>query len=128
MSDEPETTEPEGPAPVFGLLAEYKTTADLIHASKKVRDAGFRDWDTYTPFPVHGIEKAMGIKMTVLPWIVFGAGITGFATAEHGQGAANLLASFIIIPIPITGCCVRPSPAAMISITSGSPARTVRMR
>ena len=35
-----------------------------------MRDAGFRDWDTYTPFPVHGIDAAMGIKMTILPWIV----------------------------------------------------------
>jgi mono/diheme cytochrome c family protein len=89
MSDEPDNTEPEGPAPVFGILAEYKTTADLIHASKKVRDAGFRDWDTYTPFPVHGIEKAMGIKMTVLPWIVFGAGLTGFVTAVWLQWWTN---------------------------------------
>jgi mono/diheme cytochrome c family protein len=90
MSAEPTTNEPDdGPAPVFGLLAEYRTVPDLIHASKQVRDAGFRDWDTYTPFPVHGIEKAMGIKMTILPWIVFGAGLTGFATAVWLQWWTN---------------------------------------
>lgn len=64
-------------APLYGLLAEYDTPAALIRAARLVRDAGFRRWDTYTPFPVHGIEPAMGIKPTVLPWIVFGAGVTG---------------------------------------------------
>ena len=91
MSDVTTTEPDDGPAPVFGLLAEYKTAADLIHASKRVRDAGFRDWDTYTPFPVHGIEKAMGIKMTVLPWIVFGAGFTGFCTAVWLQWWTNAI-------------------------------------
>ncbi|MFZ5891168.1 MAG: quinol:electron acceptor oxidoreductase subunit ActD [Myxococcota bacterium] len=72
---------PVGPPPLHGLLAEYESPWDLIAASKKVRDAGFSRWDTFTPFPVHGIEKAMGIKMTVLPWLVFGAALTGLATA-----------------------------------------------
>jgi mono/diheme cytochrome c family protein len=82
MSDshEPQATE-SGPPPLHGLLAEYKTPADLLRASKKVRDAGFSRWDTFTPFPVHGIDKAMGIRMTILPWIVLGAGLSGLATA-----------------------------------------------
>ncbi len=67
-------------APLHGLLAEYETPHALIQASKQVRDAGFKQWDTYTPFPVHGIDGAMGIKPTVLPWIVFGAGLTGLTT------------------------------------------------
>jgi mono/diheme cytochrome c family protein len=82
MSDshEPQASD-SGPAPLHGLLAEYKTPADLVHASTKVRDAGFSRWDTFTPFPVHGIDKAMGIRMTILPWIVLGAGLTGLTTA-----------------------------------------------
>ena len=70
-----------GPPPLHGLLAEYKSPAEILRASQKVRDAGFSRWDTYTPFPVHGIDKAMGIRMTILPWIVLGAGLTGLATA-----------------------------------------------
>jgi mono/diheme cytochrome c family protein len=68
-------------APLHGVLAEYDTADAILAASRKVRDAGYRDWDTYTPFAVHGIEKAMGIKMTILPWIVFCGGLTGCATA-----------------------------------------------
>ncbi len=65
---------------VFGLLAEYETTDQLLEASAKVRDAGYRYWDTHTPFPVHGIDEAMGIRRTILPLIVLCCGITGCAT------------------------------------------------
>ncbi len=72
-----ESTAPE----LHGILAEYDTPDQLVSAAKKVRDAGFEKWDTYSPFPVHGIDAAMGIKMTVLPWITLCAGITGLASA-----------------------------------------------
>jgi mono/diheme cytochrome c family protein len=72
---------PLGPPSLHGLLAEYESPWDLVAASRKVRDAGFSRWDTYTPFPVHGIEKAMGIKMTILPWFVLCAGLTGLGSA-----------------------------------------------
>ncbi|HEY8945329.1 MAG TPA: quinol:electron acceptor oxidoreductase subunit ActD [Polyangiaceae bacterium] len=83
MSDEHKPKRPAeaGEAPLHGLLAEYESPWKLLDASTKVRDAGFTRWDTYTPFPVHGIDKAMGIKMTVLPWFVLCAGLTGLATA-----------------------------------------------
>lgn len=80
MSDEHHTTKDESApkaAPLHGLLAEYEQPAQLVEASRRVRDAGFSRWDTFTPFPVHGIDNAMGIKMTILPWIVLGAGLTG---------------------------------------------------
>jgi len=89
MSDDITLPQNPGDAPLHGILAEYKRPGDLIHASQKVRDAGYRDWDTYTPFPVHGIDRAMGIKMTRLPWIVFGAGFTGFMTAVLLQWWTN---------------------------------------
>ncbi len=82
MSDAHTTEEtPTGPAPLHGLLAEYNTPREILAAARKVRDAGFTRWDTYTPFAVHGMDPAMGIKMTILPWIVLGAGLTGLATA-----------------------------------------------
>jgi mono/diheme cytochrome c family protein len=68
-------------APLYGILAEYDTPTAVVKASKKVRDAGYTKWDTYTPFPIHGIEKAMGIQMTKLPWFVICAALTGLTTA-----------------------------------------------
>jgi len=88
MSDHKPQPKPEAPA-LHGLLAEYDTPDQLIHASEKVRDAGYEKWDTYSPFPVHGIDAAMGIKMTVLPWIVLCAGLTGLATAITMQWWMN---------------------------------------
>lgn len=62
---------------VFSYLAEYATPEALTEACKAVRDAGYKKWDAYTPFPVHGLDPAMGIRPTILPWIVLGAGLTG---------------------------------------------------
>lgn len=63
----------------YGLLAEYETPAAVYNACKKVRDSGFRFWDAHTPFPVHGLDGAMGIKRSVLPWFVFVGGMSGAA-------------------------------------------------
>ncbi len=66
---------------VYGYLAEFKSASALYKAAEKVRDAGFRKWDCYTPYPVHGLDTAMGMKRSILPWFVFFGGITGTATA-----------------------------------------------
>ena len=65
------------PEQVHGLLAEYETPQQLIAAARRVKEAGYSRWDSYSPFPVHGIDPAMGIRPTVLPWIVFVAGLCG---------------------------------------------------
>lgn len=62
---------------VFGLLAEYETPGELYHACEKVRDAGYGAWDAHTPFPVHGLEKAMGLRPSIVPWIVLVMGFSG---------------------------------------------------
>jgi hypothetical protein len=53
----------------FGLLAEFDNPAALYHACEKVRDQGFSAWDAHTPFPVHGLEEAMGAPRSKVPWI-----------------------------------------------------------
>ena len=46
-----------------------------------MRDAGFTKWDVHTPFPVHGMDDAMGIRGTQLPFLVLGGGLTGLGLA-----------------------------------------------
>lgn len=75
----------------FGYLAEYKDPTHLVAACKKVRDAGYSKWDAYSPFPIHGIDPAMGIKPTVLPWLIFGAGGTGTVLALLMQWWMNAI-------------------------------------
>jgi len=67
--------------PVFGIVAEFDETPKVFKAAKKVRDAGYSKWDVHTPFPIHDIEEAMGIKTTKLPLMAGGAAITGLCIA-----------------------------------------------
>jgi hypothetical protein len=64
----------------YGIIAEYENAADVMHAAEKVRDAGFRRWDVFTPFPVHGMDRAMGLKNSKVGWFSFVGGVTGYAT------------------------------------------------
>jgi len=61
-------------------VAEYATAEDLISAAATVRDEGYTRFDTYTPFPVHGLPEAMGFEDVRLKWIMFFGGITGCLT------------------------------------------------
>ena len=70
---------PETPKP-YGLIAEFDNTTDVLHAAEKVRDAGFRNWDVYMPFPIHGMDKAMGLKNSKVGWFSFLGGATGYTT------------------------------------------------
>lgn len=63
----------------YGLIAEFDTPGAAMHAAEKVRDAGFQHWDVYTPFPVHGMDKAMGLKNSKVGWFAFIGGVTGYA-------------------------------------------------
>lgn len=74
---------------LYGVVAEFESPGALIEAAKHVRDAGYTKWDCHSPFPVHGLDPAMGIKPTILPLIVFGGGFTGLVTAIAMQTWMN---------------------------------------
>ena len=62
----------------YGLLAQFDTPAEVMGAARHVRDAGYRRWDVYTPFPVHGMDAAMGLKNSKVGWFTFLGGTAGF--------------------------------------------------
>src|SRR5215469_17494214 len=66
---------------VFGVIAEFPSAAALFEAAEKVRDKGYRFWDVHSPFPIHGMNEAMGLGKSYLGYIIFCGGFTGFATA-----------------------------------------------
>ena len=55
---------------VYGLAAEFSSAAALYQAAEKIRDSGFKRWDVHTPFPVHGMDKAMGLGKSWLSAVV----------------------------------------------------------
>ncbi len=63
------------------LLAQYDSSAKILHAAEKVRDAGYTKWDSHSPFPVHGMDAAMGLKDSKLGFFVFAAGFCGVTGA-----------------------------------------------
>lgn len=86
----------------YGLLAQYDDVDALKEAAEQVRDAGYTRWDSHSPFPVHGLDPAMGIRSTKLPLIIFGAGITGTTVAIIMQWWMNAVDyGFIISGKPL---------------------------
>jgi len=82
-------TETEGK--LVGLLAEFPAPEGLVAAAEQVREAGYRRIDAFAPFPVHGLDEALAIRPTILPWIVLGAGLTGVVAAIAGQWWTNTI-------------------------------------
>ncbi|MAH12542.1 MAG: hypothetical protein CMO33_02240 [Verrucomicrobia bacterium] len=65
----------------YGLMATFKSAKDIYHACLKVREAGYTKWESYTPFPVHGLDKAMGMTRSHVPRFTLIGGLTGFTLA-----------------------------------------------
>lgn len=61
-----------------GIIASFPDTPSFFHAAEKVRDAGYKKWDTYSSFPVHGMPAAQGQPRSKVPVFTFCGGITGF--------------------------------------------------
>ena len=62
----------------YGIIASFADTSSFYHAAEKVRDAGYKKWDTYSSFPVHGMPEAQGQARSKVPIFTFLGGITGF--------------------------------------------------
>jgi hypothetical protein len=63
--------------PIYGLLAEFDSAAHLVAAARRVRDEGYQKTDAYSPFPVEGLDEALGIRQTRLPFLVLIGGLIG---------------------------------------------------
>ena len=66
---------------IWGLVARFENPATLLHAATGLRDAGYKRYEVWSPFPVHGMDNAMGLKRSIVPWIVLGGGLTGMVGA-----------------------------------------------
>lgn len=62
----------------YGMIATFDTSPEIYEASREVNEAGYTQFDVFTPFPVHGIEKVMGEKRSVLGGFSLVGGILGF--------------------------------------------------
>ena len=89
---------------LYGLLTEFSEASHLMESVEKCRDHGFTKWDVHTPFPVHGMDDAMGIRGTRLPFLVLGGGLTGLGIATLMQWWMNAIDyPFLISGKPLFG-------------------------
>ena len=65
---------------LYGLGAEFSSAAVLLEAAKKIYAHGFKKWDVYSPFPIHGMDHAMGFKRSRVSLFSLIGGFTGLTT------------------------------------------------
>lgn len=73
----------------YGTVAEFPGPGALLHAVSALRAAGLTKLDTHTPFPVHGMDKALGLKQSRLPWFTLVGALTGTIAAGTMQWWMN---------------------------------------
>jgi hypothetical protein len=82
---------------LYGLVARFDTPEDLIAAAERVRDAGYKKIDAYTPFPVEGLTEALGVRPSRLGILVLAGGITGTLTGWFLQYFAMVMSYPLIV-------------------------------
>lgn len=63
---------------VYGLLAEFDSPGALLRAAEQVRAKGYRRWDVFTPFPIHGLDRVMGYRNSLVGWVSLAMGAGAF--------------------------------------------------
>ena len=85
------TTATVGHAGLYGLIAEYDTPEEVVAASQAARQQGYTRIEAYTPFPVEGLDDALGHQPTRLGFVVLAMGLIGAASGYFMQYYAGVL-------------------------------------
>ena len=70
---------------VQGIIAEFKNPAELLSAAEHLRESDYTKFDCHSPFPIHGMDDAMGEKRSPLGWIVGIVAFCGFSAGLSGK-------------------------------------------
>ncbi len=101
---------------VYGLLAEFPNPGVLIAAARKVHASGYRHFDTHSPFPIHGMDRAMGLGQSKIGYITILGSVTGLGLATWLQWWT----SAVDYPLNISGkpfFAIEPSIPIMFELT-----------
>jgi hypothetical protein len=91
-------SEPDAPA-LYGLVAEFSSPEAILAAAERAREAGYTKMDAYTPFPVTGLDEALGMQPTRLGWVVLFMGVIGALVGYFMQWYAHV----VFYPLNIGG-------------------------
>jgi Ni/Fe-hydrogenase subunit HybB-like protein len=98
--------------PGFGALARFAGPGELLAAAGHLRAAGYRRLDTYSPFPIHGMERALRLGRSKVPAFVFAGGAIGVLFAQWVQ----YFQSAVAYPLVVDGKPLN-SPEAFVPIS-----------
>jgi len=87
------------PKKLYAVGAEFANPKELYAAAEKVRDRGFKGWDCYTPYYIHGLDKAMGLRKSFVGLFTFAGGLTGLT----GGFLLITITSVFVYPIDTQG-------------------------
>lgn len=76
---------------VYGYVAEFNSPDELVEAASAAREAGYKNLDAYSPFPIHEMSDAIGFKDTKVPWIVFLGGVVGMLVGYSLQWYTSVI-------------------------------------
>jgi hypothetical protein len=93
------TPKPSHPSAPYGVMAEFGTPAELLRAAGRLRARGYRNIEAYSPFPIHGLDSALGHGGSKVPWIVLCGAVLG---ASSGL-ALQWWTSAVSYPIRVGG-------------------------
>jgi len=121
-------------AACHGLLAEFETPEALVSAAQRAREAGYRDLDAFTPFPVHELNGILGLRDRRVLWLGLFGGIFGFALALGMQLFTNFdypinvggrplyaLSAFMVVCFELTVLFAALTPAIGMLALNGLP-------
>jgi hypothetical protein len=89
----------ENADPLYGLMAEFETAGELVAAARRTKEAGFKKFDAYTPFPIHELDDAMDLHDNRVALFTLIGGLCGAAT---GFGLASWVEA-VALPLNIGG-------------------------
>lgn len=93
-----------------GLLAEFRTAEEMLEAARRLRSTGLVALDSFTPYPVHGLEEALGLRKSPVSKVVFAAGLTGALVAYFIQWFTNA----VVYPLNVGGRPAHAAPAFVL--------------
>src|ERR1700728_327450 len=89
----------ENSDPLYGLMGEFETAGELVAAARRTKDAGFRKFDAYSPFPIHELDDAMDLHDNRVSLFTLIGGVVGACT---GFGLASWVQA-VALPLNIGG-------------------------
>lgn len=95
---------------LYGLMAEFATAEQLIEAARQTTAAGYKKFETHTPYPIHELAEAQGLKRTFVPEVVFVGGLIGLISGFALQWWVNLR----VYPMNIGGKPLNSWPAFVV--------------